>query len=570
MRGRKSNFVACVYCRQMKLACDGPQKFPSPCSRCTKAQRICSVDPAFKRTKRRERLTAVEKELQELKQTLNTREASSQPTHSTNHDTVIPPTGVLTPLEVQIPDLSLLSELPGVDLPEQEAQDLIKEYFLRYDSFCPILPDSSKFLEYAKPCPLLFWTVLVTALRGHPERKDLYSSIADKVRTMAYEAPKPTNVSLQFMQALLLLCQWPLPYLRMEDPSHAFAVLATQMGLRMGMHRPDHSFEYGFDSYNGGHELLRRKVWACCFTTNVSVSGGLGLPATIQLDHSLLQMSSTKPEWLPDTLYHQLHLSIQALNICNTLGSCESTSTGLLPTPLPVIRNFESELRALEFRFSTSWSPSDHIVLFGCRMILYTFALSIPDNDTAPTVEASSHWLVQAFMAASDIIRTASTIQEQLFYAPSRIQKILIHAVCYLLLVRCSPHRELVDNSMLVNGISQARQVVQTLSIATGDFMARAVRFIDRLSQYGDTMSRGSDTEPFFTIKSRMGANLSLTSLLRLRTYTKQAQAQVQDQTTAQDALPGNDVLNMGLDEDIFASVNWDELFLDMAALPTF
>jgi len=111
--------------------------------------------------------------------------------------------------------------------------------------------------------------VLVTALRGHPELQDLYSTIADKVRIMAYEAPKPANVSLQFMQALLLLCQWPLPYEKMEDPSHAFAVLATQMGLRMGMHRPDHSFEYGFDSSNGGDELLRRIVWACCFTTNV-------------------------------------------------------------------------------------------------------------------------------------------------------------------------------------------------------------------------------------------------------------------------------------------------------------
>ncbi|KAK4949742.1 hypothetical protein LTR10_011584 [Elasticomyces elasticus] len=510
----------------------------------------------------------VEKELQELKQTLNTREASSQPTHSTNFETAPLPTEVVTPVEVQIPDLLLLSGLQGVDLPEQEAQDLIKEYFLRYDAFCPILPDSSKFLEYTKPCPLLFWTVLVTALRGHPERKDVYSMIADKVRIMAYEAPKPVNTSIQFMQALILLCQWPLPYEKMEDPSHAFAVLATHMGLRMGMHRPDHAFEYGFDALSGGHELLRRKVWACCFTTNVSVSGGIGMPATIQLDQGLLEMLTTKPDWLPETIYHQVHLSRQALNICSTLGSCESTSTGLLPTPLPVIRNFESELRALESRFSTSWSPSDHIVLFGCRMILYTFALSIPDNDTALTVESSSHWLVQAFMTASDIIRTASSIQEQLFYAPSRIQKILINAVCYLLLMRCSHHRELVDGSMLLNGISQARQVVQTLSIAPGDFMARAVRFIDRLSKGGDIMDRNSDTGPFFTIKSRMGANLSLTSLLRARTFAKQAK--VQDQTTAQDALPGNDVLNMGLDEDLFASVNWDELFLDMAALPTF
>lgn len=301
--------------------------------------------------------------------------------------------------------------------------------------------------------------------------------------------------------------------------------------------------------------------------TSTSVCGGIGLPATIRLDHGLLEMLAVKPTWLDETLFHQLHLSRLSLNICHTLGTCESTTSGLLPTPMPVIRNFESELRALESRFASSWSPGDHIVLFGCRMILYTFALSIHDSDAASTIESSSHWFVQAFMTASDIIRTASSIQDQLFYAPSRIQKILINAGCYLLLLRCSRHRDLVDNSILTNGISQGRQVVQTLSIAPNDFMARACRFIDRLSNYNDTMDRDSDTRPFLAVKSRMGANLPVTTLLRTRELTRQ----VQDQNAApQDALPGNDVLNMGLDENLFAGVNWDELFLDMADLPTF
>lgn len=161
----------------------------------------------------------------------------------------------------------------------------LDRYFLRYDGFCPILPCSSKFLEYTQSCPLLFWTIIVTALRGYPEQKDLYATIADKVRSLAFEAAKPANTSLQSLQALLLLCQWPLPYDRMEDPSHPFVALATHMGFRMGLHRPGHAGEYGVDSCNRDNEVLRQKTWASCFITNVRYAKGPG--GTLWSEHVL-------------------------------------------------------------------------------------------------------------------------------------------------------------------------------------------------------------------------------------------------------------------------------------------
>ncbi|KAB8227461.1 uncharacterized protein BDW43DRAFT_294125 [Aspergillus alliaceus] len=54
MRGRKSNHVARVHCRQMKLAWDRRKEPPESCSRCLKTGKICSVDPSFKREKKRE------------------------------------------------------------------------------------------------------------------------------------------------------------------------------------------------------------------------------------------------------------------------------------------------------------------------------------------------------------------------------------------------------------------------------------------------------------------------------------------------------------------------------------
>jgi hypothetical protein len=36
--------------RNSKLRCDGPSKFPAPCSRCASHNLQCKVDPTFKRT----------------------------------------------------------------------------------------------------------------------------------------------------------------------------------------------------------------------------------------------------------------------------------------------------------------------------------------------------------------------------------------------------------------------------------------------------------------------------------------------------------------------------------------
>ncbi|KAL3713453.1 hypothetical protein TMatcc_002156 [Talaromyces marneffei ATCC 18224] len=88
MRGRKSNFVACIHCRQMKLACDAPSKFPAGCSRCTKAGKFCAVDPTFKRTKRRQRLQQIEQELREAKEAMHT--LKEQPNDSASNGSHTP------------------------------------------------------------------------------------------------------------------------------------------------------------------------------------------------------------------------------------------------------------------------------------------------------------------------------------------------------------------------------------------------------------------------------------------------------------------------------------------------
>ncbi|KAK9369173.1 hypothetical protein V1509DRAFT_621354 [Lipomyces kononenkoae] len=62
--------VACVECRQQKVKCDAFQRDPEACTRCVKRNLPCSIKSDFKRTYKRARLAAVEKEVEELRRSL--------------------------------------------------------------------------------------------------------------------------------------------------------------------------------------------------------------------------------------------------------------------------------------------------------------------------------------------------------------------------------------------------------------------------------------------------------------------------------------------------------------------
>lgn len=300
---------------------------------------------------------------------------------------------------------------------------------------------------------------------------------------------------------------------------------------------------------------LQRTRLLITFSVNIRQ----GLPPTIRLDKCLLDILANKPAWLPDLLYNQFHISRQAFNICSTLGSCESSSTGLLPEPKPVIRIFDTELRALESRFSSAWSPADYIMFLGCRMVLYTFALTSDSLENKSSgIEFSSHWLIQCYMICIAAIKTASSIRKYLSFAPTRFQKVIVNSVCFLLLLKCSRSNELVEYSELCDGISKGWESIRHWTITSDDFMSRASRFIERLSKCSDTMDPQAKAEKLLLVKSRMGANVSLTTVLRAKEYLSKSR----DQSVPQDREEATESLDAG-DANFFPDIDWDLLFSD-------
>lgn len=83
---------------------------------------------------------------------------------------------------------------------------------------------------------MLFWTIVTVACRRYARDEDVFNFL---VETLPREVSAVSNppFSLATVNALLLLCAWPLPTIRfLNDPSSSYASLALNACLLLGLH----------------------------------------------------------------------------------------------------------------------------------------------------------------------------------------------------------------------------------------------------------------------------------------------------------------------------------------------
>lgn len=236
----------------------------------------------------------------------------------------------------------------------------------------------------------------------------------------------------------------------------------------------------------------------------------------------------------------------------------------------PIIRAFDMEIRSLESRFSPTWSSDDYVSFLGCRMMLYVVALTVVSDAlegssvVSTAVESPSHWVVQAYMTAINTIRAATSTRDTLFYSPARMHKLLMNAICYLVLFKCSRYQDLVDNSTLRNAIRQGLELLSGLSVTSNDFITQAYLICERISRYSEHLKPEDRTKGLLVLKSRMGANIAFSTAARAREWARQ----IKDDTSsaeinASDQSPEDFNIE---DLNLFTDINWEDLFLDMGA----
>ncbi|KAF2731927.1 hypothetical protein EJ04DRAFT_497742 [Polyplosphaeria fusca] len=341
---------ACNECRQQKLKCNVQQDPFVSCARCTKQGLTCVIEPNFKRVGKRNRNAEMEKEMEQLRERLAMYEGGRQgvpnqpilnpPPHPTAESNMFAAMNTdeddayLQSQGQQMAATSLLDLRSGspmfhalgdVRLSPAQVTELFQEFWENYHPLLPFLdPTRSPDDIASKDSKLLFWAIISVAARHYTDTT-LLSRLKEPLTTLIWQTIK-SQANHRVVQALCLLCTWPLPArTTVSDPTFMLCGVMMQIAMQNGLHHPTHPQDFSRKKVRLREEDLhdRLRTWAVCNIVAQTVSTGHGQPS-ITLYDSTLEFRNDDEEHMkiiPPTIYVRLRQEMAASRINKLLYS---------------------------------------------------------------------------------------------------------------------------------------------------------------------------------------------------------------------------------------------------------
>ncbi|KAI8960263.1 hypothetical protein F5Y11DRAFT_358644 [Daldinia sp. FL1419] len=376
----------CTECKQSKLRCDSKDRFPNPCTRCQARSLTCTVDPSFRRTPARKRLEAMSRELRELRDQ-RISEARAGSTTSPDPDTTRSQDSSVNASQpsvaILLDDFELMGlesfDLGGVIISNQTVVEIFKYFTTYFHPHLPILgPISLKTIYHSHP--FLFWTIIIVVVLRLPLVSDetlfdrLHEPYIRMLREEALRAPMP----LSKIQALLIVCMWPLPVPHQrDDPSWLYCGIAVNAALYMSLHKssPRSGITPSLHSVGpvGGSARERTNTWLGCFYVSTSISMHLGLPPMINTPSDLAAIRATLSEnTLPREFALQLRVLLTLAGFTNVL--VHNSNDGVIDSS--VIQLLDGELDTLKITFPDGWTSMTDFGVLVVKMHVYTLVIT--------------------------------------------------------------------------------------------------------------------------------------------------------------------------------------------------
>ncbi|RKK25405.1 hypothetical protein BFJ63_vAg7427 [Fusarium oxysporum f. sp. narcissi] len=328
-----------------KLRCDSKEKFPDPCSRCNARHLFCTVDATFKRTPARKRLEAMSKELQELR----------NQTHRTGDQLV---TGSSFTSESRSPasqdegvdEFELTSftvSLAGVVIDSSTATEAFMVFAEYMRPRLPVVASLSAQAAYENQ-PFLFWTIVTIVLCRLPEADNiaLFQLLRAPYERLVQETVTDAPLPLYKVQALLLLCNWPLPTDKQwKEPSWLYCGVAIQAARYLSLDRQQTIPSLRVIGVTSGSIRSRINTWLSCFNVSTSLSLHLGLPCPIESEldfaaiHAFLKRQTVPPAFAIEVRIQLVVAKFTALLNHELADGTSSSFLRLFDTELDAIKN---------------------------------------------------------------------------------------------------------------------------------------------------------------------------------------------------------------------------------------
>ncbi|KAF5965107.1 putative transcription factor SEF1 [Fusarium bulbicola] len=343
LKGSVSDMFKCC---QLKLRCDSKEKFPDPCSRCNARHLFCTVDATFKRTPARKRLEAMSKELQELRNQTHRTEDQLVAGSSSTSESRSPASQ-----DEGVDDFELTSftvSLAGVVLDSSTATEAFMVFAEYMRPRLPVVASLSAQAAYENQ-PFLFWTIVTIVLCRLPEAENiaLFQLLRAPYERLVQETVTDAPLPLYKVQALLLLCNWPLPTDKQwKEPSWLYCGVAIQAARFLSLDRQQTIPSLRVIGVTSGSIRSRINTWLSCFSVSTSLSLHLGLPCPIEseLDFAAIHgFLKRQTETVPPAFAIEVRIQLVVAKFTALLNHelADGTSSSFL-------RLFDTELDAIK------------------------------------------------------------------------------------------------------------------------------------------------------------------------------------------------------------------------------
>ncbi|KAL5350574.1 hypothetical protein ACLOAV_004143 [Pseudogymnoascus australis] len=561
----KRKRIACTLCRESKVRCVGPS---DRCARCERLGVGCRTDKAFRRSNRRSKVEALERQVERLL------EASRDGRHSVEGEGVPVTPGTLgeegAGVGVRVRegevarernvDVPLTAERPvtvdtvegvtlgregttarvieGVEVNPVQIDSLFRLYFARFHPFLPLLDPARSPDQYYEISPLLFWAIITVAARRHRDHPRLLETLAGPVSNLLWKTVQVSAAELMNLwpvQAYIILCTWPLPSNRVwTDPSFLLSNIAVTSAIQIGLHRPEHprdflarpSRQYADFVVTEDETSERMRTWAACNVVSHSITSDYGHgSAGPCFDWAIDQAcdNGLGVFSLPDEIRHCLIIQRFCYRVTKAM------MTGANSTGLPLEHDrylqlmlLEEELNVIEQQLGSQLSEIN--LLRHCEARLYLNLYHFLDSTLA---EPRRNGILKAYSAASALIsRIMASFSDsggwydRLLYAPLHIFRLLCTACIVLITTLNSTYSEYLDSASGKLLFNSAVFAMRRMSIREGDGPERGACCMAEMWSSCESSFRRAPMEPRIRIKARMAASLTYDTFLRRHIYT--------------------------------------------------
>ncbi|RAL15005.1 Zn(II)2Cys6 transcription factor [Aspergillus homomorphus CBS 101889] len=535
---------ACTECRQQKAKCDAYMSPDFQCSRCTRMKIRCVISDPFRREHKRQRLSKLEQETDELRRKLRSSHSESLPqspialltaaaemgVHSASTGTDLPLTTQphASPIALYpqiLPQTSLASADPRTDVVSQHApsptaprtlknvrltgseiDELFKIFFRDYAHFLPILDPQTTPNAYHDQSSFLFWAIVGVASRTYNENPTLLMALSPNIIEMALLSITFTASAWHTIQGLLLVLTWPFPKeTKKTDAMFPLSGMLLHIAMQNGLHIPLSSHEFARRKMAAPLEAdmdRRSELWARCVIVYQRACITKGQCPRSMVD---LQQDLGQQQVLFEKITPSLALEMRCLDL---VARCSAAVTEFGVRTMPaeqersldiLLRTFESQVTDLEAHAS---SVNDLFITTMCRLCIQMFHLFKNETIYAPDCLAQ---IVTTSCKAIDNIQDLVQSVKNLASAPMQVTYgLLLPAAALLRILKC-PTRAEIDFPRGKKAIFSAINMARRMSVDVHDIASKIAIVMTQLWNSTKAFRRTDGTESIgLRIRSRL------------------------------------------------------------------